>query len=256
MSKIIPAQPCAKIPNHLGLSSSFRPAHRHQRQRLYSKSSLCQIIGNLSHGKQLSQRRKGDKGKAKLARQHRQPEISGLAAGTAQKRPTPFLTTVAAVSEMNNDASKCGKDSFEARAAPSSYFALAGIWFVLGMAYGLLALSRPLQGMLVPLALCISCGVAWIIWLRGFRIRISPSKVEYRNGLYNLIVIPLNEVTEVQNTYVEWKILTRSVRAPRMVVIYGKQSDRVTINIKPFRNEDVRTLLNILKRSQKGVGAE
>jgi len=43
----------------------------HQRPRVYTKSRLCQIIGNYFGGNQLSERRKGDKGKVELARQLR-----------------------------------------------------------------------------------------------------------------------------------------------------------------------------------------
>jgi len=129
----------------------------------------------------------------------------------------------------------------------SSYLALSGIWFVLASVYIALALKEPGQGMAIGGIVALSVGVLCVFWLRGFRLRMTDDHLEYRDGLYRSISIPLREVTKAKQTWVGWTVLGRSLRIPRFVVVYGTQNDRVTINTKPFSRDDLQRLLGPLR---------
>jgi hypothetical protein len=124
---------------------------------------------------------------------------------------------------------------------------LAGFWFVLALVYAGLALADRRHGeagVLVPLVV----GFMWIAWLRGFRLEIGNEKLEYRDGLYKSVAVPLSGIREVKNAWVEWRFLGRLLRVPRLVIVYGSQVDRLAINAKPFRKDDIQLAIDLLRK--------
>jgi fatty acid desaturase len=116
-----------------------------------------------------------------------------------------------------------GTSVLQARAAVSAYIVLAGIWFLLAFSFLALFLSdhRPGTGgaVFVPLGV----GMLWVGWLRGFRLDVGQENLSYRDGLYRTTVVPLREIRDVKNTWIEWRVLTRALRVPRLVISYGSK---------------------------------
>lgn len=134
----------------------------------------------------------------------------------------------------------------EAHSAFSSYFVLSGIWFVLAIGYALLGLRNPKSNCLDVSLGTFLIGLLWVFWLRGFRLRIDSDQIEYRNGLYKSVAVPLKEITNVRNSWIEWKRLGRAVKIPRLIITYGAQASSIAINTKPFRKQDIRFVMSIL----------
>jgi hypothetical protein len=136
---------------------------------------------------------------------------------------------------------------FSARAAVSAYIVLAGFWLLISFMIFLLDLRRHPPGTdwgaIVPLGV----GALWIVWLRGFRLEVSQGDLSYRDGLYRSTMVPLSDIREAKNTWIGWKLLTRKLQVPRLVVTYGSKSDRLAINAKPFRRQDIQRVIEILK---------
>jgi hypothetical protein len=123
-----------------------------------------------------------------------------------------------------------------ARAALSSYLVLSGVWFLFSIGYEFLALSRRGSGLHAIGILTFAIGVLWVLWLRGF--------LEYRDGLYRSTSVPLKEITEAKNTWIEWNVIGRHLRVPRLVICYGNRNQRVLVNAKPFKKDDLRRVLS------------
>jgi hypothetical protein len=100
-------------------------------------------------------------------------------------------------------------------------------------------------GVVIPFAV----GMMWVGWLRGFRLEINKNSLRYRDGLYRTVAVPVKEILEVRNTWVEWRLLTRSLRVPRLVVAYGSSGHRLVINTKPFLRRDIRRAIDMLRTS-------
>ncbi len=101
-------------------------------------------------------------------------------------------------------------------------------------------------GVIVPLVV----GSIWIAWLRGFRLRIGAGKLEYRDGLYKSVEVPMSEIKDVKSTWVEWRFLGRLLRVPRLVIVYGPEVNRLAINMKPFRKHDIQLAMDLLRKSR------
>lgn len=131
------------------------------------------------------------------------------------------------------------------RAAISSYIILAGVWIILAV---VIVADRRHGGNILGLV-SIGVGLIWIAWLRGFRLEIGAGKLEYRNGLYKSVIVPLGEIREAKNAWVEWRRLGRVLRVPRLVIVYGAQANRLCINTKPFRRHDIQLAIDLLRKS-------
>jgi hypothetical protein len=136
-----------------------------------------------------------------------------------------------------------------ARAAISSYIVLAGIWIVLAVVYAGLAFATRGHGMNIGGLVALGVGLIWVAWLRGFRLEVGEGKLEYRDGLYKSVAVPLSEIREVKSAWVEWRILGRTLRVPRLIIVYGPQSNRLSINTKPFRRHDIQLAIDLLRKS-------
>jgi len=141
--------------------------------------------------------------------------------------------------------------SLEARAAVSSYVVLGGFWFVIAVANWVLALINRMTDLALVAFLSCLIGLLWVCWLKGFRLRINNGQLQYRNGFYSSVTVPLAEITDFRSTWVETKVLGQALRMPRLVVAYDAR--RILINTKPFRKEDLRALFDALKRARGSV---
>jgi hypothetical protein len=144
-------------------------------------------------------------------------------------------------------SSPVGTSSLLARAAVSAYIVLAGIWFLLALTFLAFFLNDHRPGMGAGVLLPLAVGMLWIGWLRGFRLEVGKDKLSYRDGLYRSTVIPLSEIREVKNAWIEWRLLTRALQVPRLVVTYGSKRSRLAINAKPFRRQDIQHAVEILR---------
>ncbi len=134
-----------------------------------------------------------------------------------------------------------------ARAAISAYIALAGFWIVLALVFVALAVAERAHGMVSGAAIALAVGLAWIVWLRGFRLEIGNGKIEYRDGFYKSVIVALSEVRETKNAWVEWKLPGRHLRVPRLVIVYGPRAERLAVNAKPFARQDIQRALTLLR---------
>jgi len=137
----------------------------------------------------------------------------------------------------------------QACAAFSSYIVLAGIWFLLAFIGLALLLRSDLSSMGAGVVLPLAVGMLWVGWLRGFRLEVGKENLSYRDGLYRTTGVPLSEIRDVRNTWIEWRVLTRALRVPRLVIAYGSNRHRLTINAKPFRRKDIQRAVEILRAS-------
>lgn len=137
-----------------------------------------------------------------------------------------------------------------ARAAISSYIVLAGFWYLLALVYAVLAVAGRGRGMEIGVIVPFVVGTIWVAWLRGFRLRIGAGKLEYRDGLYKSVEIPLCEIKAVKSTSVKWRFLGRLMRVPRLVIVYGLEVNCLAINTKPFRKHDIQLAINLLRGSR------
>ena len=138
---------------------------------------------------------------------------------------------------MNSDT---GEKCVKVYAALSSYIVLSGIYFILAFGYGILSWKRPGLGLENIGIMLFMIGVLWVVWLRGFRIRITSDKFEYRNGFHRSTIVPLSEIKDTKHSWIEWKLLGRHLQIPRLIVTYGAHAECVIINTKPFSKQEAR----------------
>ena len=146
-----------------------------------------------------------------------------------------------------NAAPATAEPILDARTGPGAYVALASIWFVLAACYLFLALTRPGSGTWPVVGITSGVGALWIVWLRGFRLRVTARQIEYRNGFYRTVVIPSSEIADAQHVWVE-SSPALGVRVPRLVV-GSRQGESTIINSKVFRGRDLRILIDAVKKT-------
>jgi hypothetical protein len=142
-----------------------------------------------------------------------------------------------------------GNSVFQARAAVSAYIVLAGIWFLLAFLFLALFLSKHRPGTGAAVVVPLGVGMFWVGWLRGFRLDVGQKNLSYRDGLYRTTVVPLNEIRDAKNAWIEWRILTCSLRVPRLVIAFGSKRNQLAINAKPFRRKDIQHTMEMLRAS-------
>lgn len=139
----------------------------------------------------------------------------------------------------------------KAHAAPSSYIVLGGPWFLLSLCIFLTAVLHPHSGGMKMALLSGAVGLAFCIWLRGFKILISDACCEYRDGFYKSYRIAFAEIKEVKHTWVSWKNFGRTIKVPRLLIIPTQRLEKIMINVKPFKSADLAQLNEILKEFKK-----
>src|SRR5688500_582889 len=105
------------------------------------------------------------------------------------------------------------------RAAFSSYLILSGIWVLLVGGYVVLSLRNPDRGLGEPAAISGGIAVLWWCWLFGFKITVTKSVLEYRNGFFKSSKIALPEISRLKDAWIQVNVLGRRIKAPRLVVI-------------------------------------
>lgn len=134
------------------------------------------------------------------------------------------------------------------RATGSAYAILVGPWLAIS-ALGLFAHARaPKSGALSASLLAASVAAIWIVWLRGFRVRISGVSFEYRNGLYRRHSCHPDEVRSMTHRWVGFSRLGRRVSVPRLVVEL-KDGTQILINSKVFSRVSLRLMRDLLTES-------
>lgn len=135
---------------------------------------------------------------------------------------------------------------FEAKSAPSTYLVMGGLFTGLAVWAMWVQLLNASADSWKGAAVSVFMAVAWTIWARGFRIRITASTLEYRDGLYRVHAIPRSDVSGFEAEWITWPIFGSAITVPRMVVkTFGKEI-AIIINPKPFRRDamaKVRALL-------------
>ncbi len=133
------------------------------------------------------------------------------------------------------------------RAALSSYLALSGVWVLIALGYLVISVRNPAGGWLEGTIIAGTVALLWWIWLLGFKITLTESFLEYRNGFYQSSRIALTDIAQLKAAGVEWAVLGRKIIAPRLLIIENDQSVALMINPKPFKRIDlqrIRTWVN------------
>jgi hypothetical protein len=89
-------------------------------------------------------------------------------------------------------------------------------------------------------------GLAWVVWLKGFKIIIDNIKFQYRDGLHRSHSVLLSDIKKTEFKWVDWRILTRVIKIPRLIIHSRQGGKPIWINIKPFAKEDLKELREIL----------
>jgi hypothetical protein len=134
----------------------------------------------------------------------------------------------------------------ESRAAIGSYVGLTGVWFVLGIACAILAvIGGPGKGLGLATALSFGPGCAFALWLTGFRLRIAEGVLEYRNGFFRTVRIPLQTIREArygceESGPIPW--------LHRLFIVHSGDAGATEVNPKPFAKNSFQRILEVLQR--------
>jgi len=128
------------------------------------------------------------------------------------------------------------------RVAVSSYLALSGIWVIFFIWYLFLSWKNPSKGLEGGAAIAGSVTLMWWCWLFGFKITITKSLLEYRDGFFNTSKIPLSEIGQLKTATIEWNVLGRKIRVPRLIVISRVGNVRICINHKLFGMSQIQKI--------------
>ena len=142
----------------------------------------------------------------------------------------------------------------EAKAVFSSYIALGGIWAVLAIVCFILAIKNFSHGDLIPALICSLVTILWTLWLRGFKLTVTDEYLEYRDGLYRVSKVPLEDIAEMKHKWIQWKNFGRIVSIPRTAVITKDKKTAFLINDKPFGLNDLSMIRNMVK--ERGESTE
>lgn len=137
------------------------------------------------------------------------------------------------------------------RASYSGYVVLCGIWVLLLIANLIIWLREENAGDALLLATFAGLmATLFATWLAGFCIVIGCGKFRYRNGLYQWSECELDDIRSAKTTWISWRVLTRALKVPRLVVT-DRNGNSILVNIKPFSRKDSRVVNEILNARQK-----
>ena len=146
-----------------------------------------------------------------------------------------------------NNLTKQSPVKREIRACISSYIALAGIWILMTIACTHISIKSHGQNWEIASAICATCSILWILWLRGFKLTVTDEFLEYRDGFYRISKIHLSNYSEMKHKWVKWKNLGRTLTIPRIAVSTKDRKTAFLINDKPFKLDDIHMIRDILK---------
>ena len=145
------------------------------------------------------------------------------------------------ISNTTGDAT----EAFEARASAGGFWVLACPWLLLGLFWTWLALYRPGSGAWTAVVICAGIVLLWVVWLRGFRVRIADGVLEYRDGLYRTQRCLLAEIQRCESEWVADTMLWRVMHLLRLVVAL-REGGQIAMNPKPFSRADVKRMRDLL----------
>ena len=137
---------------------------------------------------------------------------------------------------------------FYARAAKIGYLVLnIPTIFILSLQFSIVLREGPTHPTIwQAIIIFIFYGLIWIFWLKGFEISIDTNLFYYRDGLHRSHSILLSDIKKTEFKWVDWRVLTRVIKIPRLI-IHSKKGERpIWINIKPFAKDDLKELREIL----------
>lgn len=157
------------------------------------------------------------------------------------------------MSELENERSTTDIIPAPARAVPSAYIVLAGIWVLLSMLYCYLWLARGSGG--ASTAACIFGGIScgWIFWIMGFRLWISDNSLWYRDGFYRVTAVPFSKINRIRNDWITWEFLWKGVKVPRLIVDCSDGLPAVMINPKLFGRVGLNAVISYVEANSRGV---
>jgi hypothetical protein len=126
------------------------------------------------------------------------------------------------------------------RATFSSYIALSGVWVILALFWFLLSLKNPSTGCEKGVVICGGVTLLWWWWLLGFKITITSSFLEYRDGFYQSSKIALSDIKQIKDENVGWNVLSPRIIVPRLIIISRGETADIRINPKPFSRTDLK----------------
>ena len=139
----------------------------------------------------------------------------------------------------------------EAKAVFSSYIALGGIPILTAILWLIGYIKRPSKDAIYASLLCIAIALLWGIWLRGFKLTVTDKYLEYRDGLYRVSRVPLEDIAEMKHKWLQWKNFGRIVSIPRTAVITKDKKTAFLINDKPFGLNDLAMIRNLVKEANQ-----
>jgi len=144
------------------------------------------------------------------------------------------------------------------RAAFSAYVALSSIWAILTIVsfYGF-SKDQQVKSLLIALSF-LSFTLAWWAWLWGFKITITDSYLECRDGLYKRHRVKLEDIKVIKHGWVSVINFGKTITVPRIIIVpKDRKQPKIWINPKPFKGRDLRYLYalpaNLKKKDEKVV---
>lgn len=129
---------------------------------------------------------------------------------------------------------------------PIGYAALCGVWFVLCATNVALFFMRPGSGWGIAAIIAGAVGLLFCLWLSGFRIRITDTGLEYRDGFFHLTRIKFSEIGRIRTVSADLGAASRGLKIPRISVEGADFQTPLLINPKPFRTGDLRKFWEIM----------
>jgi len=128
------------------------------------------------------------------------------------------------------------------RAAFSSYLVLSGVWVLLAIGYLLLSLRNPGGGLEKGAAISGGVALLWWCWLLSFKITVTKLFLEYRDGFFRTTKVALSDIAQLKDASIEWNVLNRKIRVPRLLVMAKSEDVAISINPKPFKRSDLKII--------------
>ena len=146
-------------------------------------------------------------------------------------------------------------NSIKISASVSGYIILVGFWLLLALAYFWLTIEKPESGSESGLIIAGLAALFWLVWLKGFVIQIEDGELIYRDGFFRRLVIRLEDITQADVKWVDWLVIGRVIKLPRLVVSSKKMDREIFINIKPFSRKDINKVVELLKARRGEISA-
>jgi len=135
-----------------------------------------------------------------------------------------------------------------ARAALQSYVIYCGPLFIAATVSGTYWLARHLRKDGISSLVLASIGLLMAGWMRGFRLRVDAGELEYRDGFYRLVRMPLTSIVSVRHRWIDVSKIGRAVRLPHLIISYSQENKRahVLVNRLLFNGKQLRQVVCVV----------